>query len=58
MAAAFFCWQCQGQFDDELPEKSEPKGGHPIPGKIALPEPAKEVSDDGDWDWDTPPKKD
>ena len=45
-------------FIDELPEKSEPKGGHPIPGKTALPEPAKEVSDAGDWDWDTPSKKD
>ena len=45
-------------FIDELPEKSEPKGGHPIPGKTALREPAKEVSDAGDWDWDTPPKKD
>jgi hypothetical protein len=47
-----------GGFDDELPEKSEPKGGHPIPEKVALPEPAKEVSDASDWDWDTPPKKD
>ena len=45
-------------FINELPEKSEPKGGHPIPGKTALPEPAKEVSDAGDWDWDTPSKKD
>jgi hypothetical protein len=47
-----------GGFDDELPEKSEPKGGHPIPEKAALPAPAKEVSDASDWDWDTPQKKD
>lgn len=36
-------------FDDELPEKSEPKGAPPIRENKTLPDPKKDVFDDDDW---------